>query len=123
MANTWQGRFPFTNEGRDGHKGKAPVGCYPPNGYGLYDVVGNVWEWTGDVYRDEHEAGTVANPVVVSLRGAQAASNSAARVVKGGSFLCAPDFCVRYRPSSRQPQDALLGAVHVGFRTVLNSAI
>ncbi|WP_198971482.1 formylglycine-generating enzyme family protein [Xylophilus sp. ASV27] len=120
MANTWQGPFPLADQGRDGHKGTAPVGCYPVNGFGLYDAVGNVWEWTRDRYRDRHAPGAVENPVVVDLQGARAASET--RVIKGGSFLCAPDFCVRYRPAARQPQDVLLGATHIGFRTVLNDS-
>lgn len=125
MANTWQGRFPFTDQGTDGRKGSAPVGCYAANGYGLLDVVGNAWEWTRDAYQGPHAAGAVENPMAVSFGTAStavpASSAGPARVIKGGSFLCAPDFCVRYRPSSRQPQDAGLGAMHVGFRTVLNA--
>ena len=120
-ANTWQGRFPYEDEGRDGHKGTAPVGCYPANGFGLFDVVGNVWEWTRDIYQDRHEPDAVENPLLVKLPGAKAGPATAARVIKGGSFLCAPDFCVRYRPSARQPQDVLYGTVHVGFRTLLNT--
>ena len=122
MANTWQGRFPSTDSGRDGHKGTAPVGCYPANGFGLYDVVGNVWEWTRDSYQARHAAAPMVDPVVVSLPAAGTGGAAPAKVIKGGSFLCAPDFCVRYRPAARQPQDTLLGAVHIGFRTVLNQA-
>ncbi|RIX76888.1 formylglycine-generating enzyme family protein [Acidovorax cavernicola] len=125
MANTWQGRFPFGDQGTDGRKGSAPVGCYAANGYGLVDVVGNAWEWTRDLYKAEHDVRAVENPMVVSLNAegtaTTAATTNAARVIKGGSFLCAPDFCVRYRPASRQPQEATLGAMHVGFRTVLNA--
>jgi len=119
-ANTWQGRFPFTDSGRDGHVGTAPVGCYPANGFGLYDAVGNVWEWTRDTYRTRHPASPGVEPTVASLSATGTGDTARTRVIKGGSFLCAPDYCVRYRPSARQPQDALLGTVHVGFRTVLN---
>jgi formylglycine-generating enzyme len=119
MANTWQGRFPFVDRGTDGHKGTAPVGCYAANGFGLLDVVGNVWEWTRDRYQAHHDPQALENPQVVSIGKTEPAA--VARVIKGGSFLCAPDFCVRYRPASRQPQEEQLGAMHVGFRTVLNT--
>jgi formylglycine-generating enzyme required for sulfatase activity len=123
-ANTWQGPFPSVNEAADGFDLTAPVGCYPSNDYGLYDVVGNVWELTRDVYRDRHSVGSVENPMVATLAqdGPRAVPATASRVIKGGSFLCAPNFCVRYRPSSRQPQEAGLGAMHVGFRTVVNDS-
>jgi len=97
-ANTWQGVFPLADTGADGHKAQtAPVGCYEANGFGLFDMAGNVWEWTGD-------------PV---------APDAPAHVIKGGSFLCSEDFCLRYRPAARQPGPADTGASHIGFRTVL----
>ena len=121
MANTWQGTFPFENTGVDGFIGTSPVGCYPANGYGLYDMAGNVWEWTRDWYRPGHESQENVNP-----RGpaspASLPMHGPAHVIKGGSFLCSPDFCARYRPSARQPADEDLGSSHVGFRTVLRSA-
>jgi sulfatase modifying factor 1 len=121
MANTWQGPFPFENTGADGFIGTSPVGCYAPNGYGLYDMAGNVWEWTWDWYRTGHEAGETINP-----RGAAGPASlpmhGPSHVIKGGSFLCAPDFCARYRPSARQPAEEDLGSSHIGFRTVLRSA-
>jgi sulfatase modifying factor 1 len=121
MANSWQGRFPFQDSGADGHAGTAPVGCYPANAFGLLDVVGNVWEWTRDPWRDRHEPGAPAsNPLEVTLAPGDGPRGTVPRVIKGGSFLCAPDFCVRYRPASRQPQDPLLATQHLGFRTVLN---
>jgi formylglycine-generating enzyme required for sulfatase activity len=120
MANTWQGRFPFDNTGEDGFVGPSPVGCYPPNGYGLYDMAGNVWQWTRDWYRPGHDPGEAVDP-----RGppgpAALPLHGPARVIKGGSFLCSPDFCARYRPSARQPAEEDLGASHIGFRTVLRA--
>lgn len=95
-ANHWQGVFPAIDTGEDGFKGLAPVGCFAPNGFGLYDTAGNVWEWTKDAWPDD----------------------AASRVVKGGSWLCGDNYCRRYRPASRQPGEATLGTVHVGFRTV-----
>lgn len=112
MANSWQGFFPYEDEAADGHHGTAPVGCYPPNGYGLFDMAGNVWEWAADGYRPGHREAAPAGE----------AQEGAPRVIKGGSWLCAPDFCSRYRPAARQPQEADLGTSHVGFRTVLRAA-
>jgi formylglycine-generating enzyme len=106
VANTWQGTFPMSNTKEDGYAGTAPVGCFKPNGYGLYDMIGNVWEWTGDAYRPGHSR--------------EAAVRSGNRVIKGGSYLCAPNYCSRYRPAARQPQETDLSAAHLGFRTVLN---
>jgi formylglycine-generating enzyme required for sulfatase activity len=118
MANSWQGFFPFDDDGADGHHGTAPVGCYPANGYGLHDAIGNVWEWATDRYRPGHSfPDGAADP-----QGPAAAARTAGgevRVIKGGSWLCAPNFCARYRPAARQPQEVDLGASHIGFRTVL----
>ena len=82
--------------------GTAPVGQFPPNPYGLYDMIGNVWEWTRGAYAHSSEA----------------PPNRLVRAIKGGSYLCAPNYCARYRPAARQPQEVGLGASHVGFRTV-----
>lgn len=122
MANTWQGSFPQSNSRADGHAGSAPVGCFPANGYGLYDMIGNVWEWTRDEYRPFHAAAPAVDPLVATRNPGEAPGSTGeiARVIKGGSFLCAPDFCVRYRPASRQPQEAGVSTMHVGFRTVVN---
>ena len=123
-ANTWQGVFPVLNTKEDGYAGTAPVGCFKPNGYGLYDMIGNVWEWTSDWYRPEHSRETAANPTgpeLVSLR--VAAGQPASRVIKGGSYLCASNYCARYRPAARQPQEENLSAAHLGFRTVLNKPL
>jgi len=98
QANNWQGFFPFQDEAKDGFAGRAPVGCFEPNGYGLFDMIGNVWEWTADPYVE---------------------AEVAVGVIKGGSYLCAPNYCRRYRPAARHPQEVNLGAAHIGFRTVL----
>ncbi len=111
QANTWQGVFPIIDSGDDGFKGLAPAGCFKPNRYGLYDIIGNVWEWTSDPYRPNHLA---PDPDQVPVRG-----NAPTYVIKGGSYLCAPNYCFRYRSGSREPQEADLAASHLGFRTIL----
>lgn len=110
MANYWQGLFPFANTREDGWERTSPVGSFPANGYGLYDMIGNVWELTRDPFHLHGQADT-AGP----------RRSARQRVIKGGSFLCSPDYCMRYRPGSRQPQDEDLGTSHVGFRTVLRA--
>ena len=120
IANTWQGVFPVYNTNEDGHAGTAPVGCFKPNGYGLYDMIGNVWEWTSDWYRPGHPAAEAVNPTGPELMSIRVApGQSASRVIKGGSHLCASNFCARYRPAARHPQEVDIGAAHLGFRTVL----
>lgn len=98
-ANTWQGIFPIENKEADGYRLRAPVGCYEPNTVGLYDMIGNVWEWTAS-------------------NALQTSSSEPVHVIKGGSFLCAPNFCSRYRASARQFQEIGLPTNHIGFRTV-----
>jgi formylglycine-generating enzyme required for sulfatase activity len=123
IANTWQGLFPALNTEEDGYVGTAPVGCFPANGYGLYDMIGNVWEWTRDWYKPGHPREPAANPSgpdPAVLR--MAAGQLPSRVIKGGSYLCAHNYCARYRPAARQPQEVDLSAAHLGFRTVLNEA-
>lgn len=106
VANTWQGLFPITDTGEDGFAGLAPVGCFPRNANGAYDMIGNVWEWTSDRY----DGGT---PQDFARQG-----DAPPRVLKGGSNLCASNFCSRFRSGSRQPGDPGLGMSHIGFRTV-----
>ncbi len=131
MANTWQGEFPHQNLLVDGYEGTAPVGSYEPNGYGLYDMAGNVWEWTSDWYvaHLDESAGKVKtcctnsiNPRVVSpdqsFDPCQPQIKIPRKVVKGGSHLCAPNYCLRYRPAARQPQMIDTGMSHIGFRCI-----
>jgi sulfatase modifying factor 1 len=116
-ANYWQGPFPLADTAQDGHAGLAPVGCYAANAFQLYDMIGNAWEWTRDPYtgpRQPHANGDTA--VVASIR------PDRPTVIKGGSFLCAPSYCVRYRAAARESQEANLGAGHIGFRTVLRAS-
>jgi formylglycine-generating enzyme required for sulfatase activity len=120
-ANTWQGAFPTGDSVEDGFHGTAPVGSFPPNGYGLYDMAGNVWEHVADWWVPNHSAHDEADPK--GPPEALAAKFSPPeigprRVVKGGSWLCAPDFCLRFRPAARQPGELGLGSNHIGFRIV-----
>ena len=115
MANTWQGAFPFRNEGWGG---TSPVGSYPPNGFGLVDMIGNTWEWTADAFTPRH-----LPPDASSLeRGdrrdllAGAPASQALHVTKGGSHLCAPEYCRRYRPAARSSQAEDSATTHLGFR-------
>ena len=109
-ANTWQGPFPVRNAASDGFAGLAPVGCFPANRLGLFDMIGNVWELT----RDRFAPHGTDPPTSPRLR-----PGPAQYVIKGGSFLCAEDYCMRYRAGARQAQEADLGTSHVGFRTIL----
>ena len=111
MANTWQGAFPYRNDGANGWRGTSPVGSFAPNGFGLVDMIGNVWEWTTTPYSQRH---TVEAPccVVVGDR------SDGRRVLKGGSHLCAPEYCLRYRPAARSPQSDDTSTTHIGFRCV-----
>lgn len=121
MANTWQGEFPFRNTGNDGYPGTSPVGCFPANGYGLYDMAGNVWQWTSTWYRPRHDSAVVGNdPADPSqAQGFDPRQPGVPTLVlKGGSHLCAPSYCLRYRPSARQAQEPGLATSHIGFRTV-----
>jgi formylglycine-generating enzyme len=117
MANTWQGEFPWQNLELDGYAGTSPVGAFPANGYGLLDMAGNVWEWTSDFFRPRHAASCCANPQVTEP-GRDLASAIPRRVIKGGSYLCAPSYCLRYRPSARQGEAIDTSTGHLGFRCV-----
>lgn len=120
-ANYWQGVFPVLDSGEDGHRGPSPVGCYAANDWRLYDMIGNVWEWTREVYSGPHQPHLNGDTALVAGPARRPASGGApkAMVIKGGSFLCARDYCVRYRAASRERQEADLAASHIGFRTVL----
>jgi formylglycine-generating enzyme required for sulfatase activity len=129
LANTWQGEFPWQNSAADGWLGTSPVDAYPPNGYGLLDMIGNTWEWTADWYRPRHPA-DVAKACCIPENprgGAEAASFDPAqpqvriprRVMKGGSHLCAPNYCRRYRPAARMAQPVDTSTSHLGFRCVV----
>ena len=122
QANVWQGVFPSLDTGQDGYKARsAPVGCFPPNGYGLYDMAGNVWEWTRDWYRPNLDPGSASDPRGPDVAQAYDPGDPGQRkhVIKGGSFLCSPDFCYRYRPAAREAGPSDTGENHIGFRTVL----
>ncbi|ANU07228.1 formylglycine-generating enzyme family protein [Paraurantiacibacter namhicola] len=120
QANSWQGAFPMENRETDGFKGIAPVGCYAPNANGLYDMVGNVWEVTSDYFRPGHDPAQRDNPRGPAPSEAYDPLNAGglevSRTVKGGSYLCAPNYCQRYRPASRQGRDPTMGTSNVGFR-------
>lgn len=133
MANTWQGEFPWQNLRLDGYEGTSPVGSFPPNGYGLFDMAGNVWEWTCDWYVPRHAdevvkscCGPPANPRVLapdkSYDPRQPQFRIPRKVVKGGSHLCAPNYCLRYRPAARQPQMIDTSMTHIGFRCIVRAA-
>ncbi|WP_270937347.1 formylglycine-generating enzyme family protein [Falsiroseomonas oryzae] len=129
MANTWQGPFPWRNFSTDGFERTSPAGSFPPNGYGLHDMAGNVWQWTADWWSARHQADP-GKPCCAPLdpRGpaAEASYDPAQpririprKVVKGGSFLCAPSYCRRYRPAARHAQMVDTGMSHIGFRCVV----
>jgi formylglycine-generating enzyme required for sulfatase activity len=120
-ANTWQGDFPAADIADDGHHGTAPVASFAPNGYGLHDMAGNVWEHVSDWWAPGHIPGEKTDPIgpdqAFAARFGSAATGPM-RLVKGGSWLCAPNFCLRYRPAARQPAETSLGSNHIGFRIV-----
>ena len=129
MANTWQGIFPNENLALDGYERTSPVGSYPPNGYGLYDMIGNVWEWTADWFSARHQPDP-AKPCCIpknprggqidgSLDPAMPQIRIPRKVLKGGSHLCAPNYCKRYRPAARHAEAVDTSTSHLGFRCVL----
>ncbi|MCC5632110.1 formylglycine-generating enzyme family protein [Nostoc sphaeroides CHAB 2801] len=121
-ANTWQGIFPFFNTKADGHLGIAPVGSFAPNGYGLYDMTGNVWEWTADLFQVRHDHKShQTNPIALNQSfDPNKPDESALHVIKGGSYLCAPNYCSRFRPAARESESPDTGTTHIGFRLVKN---
>ena len=129
MANIWQGEFPWDKRGDFGYERTSPVDAFPPNGYGVHDMIGNVWEWTSDWYRPYHAGGSRGlrgiprNPRVDQMGPGHDAryltSHIPRRVVKGGSHLCAPNYCRRYRPAARQPEAIDTSACHLGFRCIV----
>ncbi len=128
-ANTWEGTFPVTNSKTDGFELRAPVKSYPPNAYGLYDMAGNVWEWTSDWYNTDYYNNAMAENVsLINPQGAASPftpNNSLAKekVIKGGSFLCSASYCASYRVSARMGSSMDSALEHTGFRTVASVAM
>jgi formylglycine-generating enzyme required for sulfatase activity len=129
MANTWQGEFPWQNLRGDGHERTSPVRSFPANGFGLYDITGNVWEWTSDWFTPRHAAEldkpccVPRNPRVESPDASAGEGETIPRkVIKGGSHLCAPSYCLRYRPAARQAEAIDTSTSHIGFRCIVRGS-
>lgn len=128
MANVWQGTFPVSNLAEDGFERTSPVLTFPPNGYGLHDMIGNVWEWTCDWWSNQHPEDATKSccipqnprggPEVASYDASQPLIRIPRKVLKGGSHLCAPNYCRRYRPAARHAEPIDTSASHVGFRCI-----
>ena len=133
QANTWQGEFPWQQNATDGYEGTSPVDAFPPNGYGLYDMIGNVWEWTTDWYTPKHPDEVIkACCTPHNPRGAREEESFDPRepniriprkVIKGGSHLCAPNYCRRYRPAARFPEPIDTSTCHLGFRCIVRPPV
>jgi formylglycine-generating enzyme required for sulfatase activity len=130
MCNHWQGEFPWQNLLEDGYEWTAPVGSFPANGYGLHEMAGNVWEWTTDWYQEhgkiQHACCTLENPRGGTPEGSHDPRMPEVRiprrVMKGGSYLCAPNYCRRYRPAARMAQPIDTATCHLGFRCIVRAA-
>jgi formylglycine-generating enzyme required for sulfatase activity len=131
MANTWQGDFPWQNLLTDRYESTSPVDAFPPNGYDVFDMIGNAWEWTTDWYRPLHDAEQPStcciphNPrggiETESYDPCQPNIHIPRKVLKGGSHLCAPNYCRRYRPAARFPHPVDTSTCHVSFRCVMRA--
>jgi formylglycine-generating enzyme required for sulfatase activity len=131
MANTWQGQFPIQNLATDKYERTSPVTAFPPNGYGVYDMIGNVWEWTADWWSQRHEGDAPKSCCIpenprgggkdASYDPRQPTVTIPRKVAKGGSHLCAPNYCRRYRPAARHAQQIDSSMSHIGFRCVVRS--
>ena len=129
MANTWQGEFPCENRTEDGYERTSPVTAFPANGYGIHDMIGNVWEWTSDWYSARHRGEKPKTCCIPQSSGGEREEESydpcmphiriPRKVIKGGSHLCAPNYCRRYRPAARHAQPIDTSTSHVGFRCIV----
>ncbi len=132
MANTWQGAFPHENKALDRYERTSPVKAFPPNGYGVYDMIGNVWEWTTDFWTTRHPSDAAkaccvpqnprGGPEAESYDPCQPEIRIPRKVLKGGSHLCAPNYCRRYRPAARHAEPVDTSTSHVGFRCVVRGS-
>jgi formylglycine-generating enzyme len=128
MANTWQGEFPWQNLMNDGFAGTSPIRRFAPNGFGLYDMTGNTWEWTSDCFSAQRGPAQHGCCAPQTPRGGAEADSCAEgeriprKTIKGGSHLCAPNYCLRYRPAARQGETVETSASHMGFRCIVRAA-